>query len=417
MRIDRSIRWLGASVLAGMLAACGGGGEPEPVPPDEVGLTRLQVLGKRLFFDASLSVPPGQSCASCHDPALAFSGNNGATVGVALGADGHSLGLRNTPTAMYARFAPAFGMENTEDGPIPVGGQFLDGRAASLEAQATQPFFAPDEMNNPSVAALVTKVAAASYADLFREEWGARVFDDADTALKAIAASIAAFERTERFAPFSSKYDHVVAGRAQYTALEQKGLDLFLDPEKGNCAACHVADPASRNPADSLFTDFTYDNLGVPRNARIPANAASAFFDLGLCGPKRAAPGGDETLCGAFKVPTLRNVGKRVALMHNGHFTQLRDAVAFYATRDTDPARWYPGGVPFDDLPPAYRANVNRSEAPYDRNPGDAPRLDDAEIDAIVAFLGTLTDGFGVPLAAQAQPPAKRTAARATAAR
>lgn len=416
MRIDPDGRWIAAAMLAGALAACGGG-EPEPVPADEAGLTRVEVLGKRLFFDASLSVPPGQSCASCHDPALAFSGNNGATAGVAFGADGHSLGLRNTPTAMYARFAPAFGMEDTDEGPIPVGGQFLDGRAASLEAQAAQPFFAPDEMNNPAVAALTAKVAAASYAGLFRDEWGARVFDDPDTALKAIAASIAAFERTERFAPFSSKYDHVAAGRAQFTALERQGLDLFLDPEKGNCAACHVADPTSRNPADSLFTDFTYDNLGVPRNARIPANADAAFFDLGLCGPKRAAPGGDEALCGAFKVPTLRNVGQRVALMHNGYFTRLRDAVAFYATRDTDPARWYPGGVPFDDLPPAYHANVNRSEAPYDRKPGESPRLDDAEIDAIVAFLGTLTDGYGASLAAQAQPPARRQAAKTTAAR
>ncbi len=416
MPIDARVRRLGAVALAAVLGACGGGGG-EAVPPDEAGLTRLQVLGKRLFFDASLSVPPGQSCASCHDPALAFSGNNGATAGVAVGADGHSLGLRNTPTAMYARFAPTFGMQEGDEGPIPVGGQFLDGRAATLEAQAAQPFFAADEMNNPSVAALTAKVAAASYAGLFRDEWGARVFDDPATALQAIAASIAAFERTERFAPFSSKYDHVVAGRAQFTAQERRGLDLFLDPEKGNCAACHVADPTSRNPADSLFTDFTYDNLGVPRNARIPANADPAFFDLGLCGPKRAAPGGDEALCGAFKVPTLRNVGKRVALMHNGHFTQLRDAVAFYATRDTDPGRWYPGGVPFDDLPPAYRANVNRTEAPYDRNPGEAPRLDDAEIDAIVAFLGTLSDGFGAPLAAAVQPTAGRKATRADATR
>ena len=413
MLAEAQVRRLAAVVLAAAVGACGGGGG-EAVPPDEAGLTRVEVLGKRLFFDASLSVPPGQSCASCHDPALAFSGNNGATAGVAVGADGHSLGLRNTPTAMYARFAPEFGMEAGDEGPIPVGGQFLDGRAGTLEAQAAQPFFAPDEMNNPSVAALTAKVAAASYADLFRDEWGARVFDDPATALQAIAASIAAFERTERFAPFSSKYDHVVAGRAQFTALERRGLDLFLDPEKGNCAACHVADPASRNPADSLFTDFTYDNLGVPRNARIPVNADPAFFDLGLCGPKRAPPGGDESLCGAFKVPTLRNVGRRVALMHNGYFTRLRDAVAFYATRDTDPARWYPGGVPFDDLPPGYHANVNRSEAPYDRNPGDAPRLDDAEIDAIVAFLGTLTDGYGAPLAAQAKSPARRNGARAT---
>ena len=173
---------------------------------------------------------------------------------------------------MYAKFAPAFAVVDDGEGPIPVGGQFLDGRAASLDDQAGQPFFTADEMNVESPPALVARGSRADYADRFREEWGPGIFDDTAAAMEAIKTSIAAFERTERFAPFSSKYDHVVTGRARFTDDEQRGLDLFLDPEKGNCAACHVADPASSNLADSLFTDFTYDNLAVPPTARIPAS-------------------------------------------------------------------------------------------------------------------------------------------------
>jgi cytochrome c peroxidase len=124
-----------------------------------------------------------------------------------------------------------------------------------------------------------------------------------------------------------------------------------------------------------VFTDFSYHVLGAPRNARIPANADPAFFDLGLCGPRRPRVA-DDRLCGAFKVPTLRNVARKKAFMHNGVFAKLRDAVAFHAT-----------GPAFDDLPPAFRANVE---------PGAGPLgLQDPEIDAITAFLYTLDDGFG----------------------
>jgi cytochrome c peroxidase len=389
------------AVASTFIAGCHGAGNPPP--DDDAGLTRREVIGKRLFFDTSLSEPAGQSCSTCHDPAHAFSGNNGSAAGVPLGADGRSLGIRNTPSVMYARFSPAFARVDSGEGPAPVGGQFVDGRAASLEEQAAVPLFDADEMNNASPRALVAKVAAARYAGLMRAEWGASVFDDPNTAMTAMQASIAAFERTERFAPFSSKYDHVIAGDARFTADEARGLDVFMDPEKGNCAACHAADPRSSNPKDSLFTDFSYDNLGVPRNPRIPANRDPAFFDLGLCGPKRTAPDGDTSVCGAFKVPTLRNVARRQAYMHNGYFTGLRDVVAFYATRDTDPSRWYADGVPFDDLPPQWRANVNVDEVPYDRKPGESPRLSDADVDAIVAFLYTLDDGYGASLASRAK--------------
>ena len=78
--------------------------------------------------------------------------------------------------------------------------------------------------------------------------------------------------------------------------------------------------------------------------------------------------------------------------MHNGVFSKLRDVVAFYATRSTDPDLWYPHGAKFDDVPDRYRPNVNTLSFPYNRREGDPPAMDEAEIDAIVAFLQTLTD-------------------------
>jgi cytochrome c peroxidase len=395
----RRLARTGAAVVA-LLAACLA---PAQSPPfgDEQDLSALALIGERMFFDASLSEPAGQSCASCHDPAHGFAGNGGSDAGVPLGADRRHLGLRNTPGIMYARFAPSFAMVAGDAGPTPTGGQFLDGRAGSLEEQADGPLFDPGEMANRSPAQLLAKLARAPYAALLQAQFGDDIFGDPRRTLAAIRAALAAFERSERFAPFSSKYDHVIAGDARFTPLEARSLDLFMAKDRGNCAACHATDPRSPDPAASLFTDFTYDTLGVPRNPRIPANADPAFHDLGLCGPRRAPPAADRALCGAFKVPTLRNVARRQAYMHNGVFTRLRDVVAFYATRDTDPRRWHADGTAYDDLPADLRGNVNRDEVPYDRKRGQAPRLDEADIDAIVAFLGTLSDGYGAPLAAR----------------
>jgi cytochrome c peroxidase len=200
------------------------------------------------------------------------------------------------------------------------------------------------------------------------------------------------------FRPFSSKFDEFLRGNATLSQQELRGFLLFNDPRKGNCAACH---PSGRSADGSfpLFTDFTYDNLGIPRNPELSQNADPNFFDLGLC----AREGGDlaarTDLCGAFKVPSLRNVAVRKRFFHNGRFSTLKEALTFYVQRDTNPEKWYPlnpdGTVnKFDDLPPQYRGNVNTSEAPYNRKPGEAPALSDAEIDDLIAFLNTLTDGY-----------------------
>jgi cytochrome c peroxidase len=369
------------NLLAACLFAIGASGcadEPRPAAgAQDSGLSRLELVGKRVFFDTSLSNPPGQSCGSCHDPATGFSGNFGGAEGVPLAADGVTPGLRNTPTASYARFTPPFTLTSVGTHQVAKGGQFLDGRAAGLEEQAGMPFFSAGEMNIASVAQLSERLAQAAYAPLLREVFGAAIFSDPQLLLASVTRAIAAFERTREFAPFSSKLDNALAGEGALSELEQEGLRLFVDPLKGNCAACHVFKPQSDIASERVFTDHSYHALGVPRNNRIPANADPAFFDLGLCGPRRAREA-DDALCGAFKVPTLRNVARKTAFMHNGFFGTLRDAVAFHARR---------GSGSFDDLPVTMRGNVDMAVLPLG--------LDEQEIEAVVAFLSTLDDGFG----------------------
>jgi cytochrome c peroxidase len=199
------------------------------------------------------------------------------------------------------------------------------------------------------------------------------------------------------FRLFTSKYDAFLNGKARLTEQETRGLALFNDPRKGNCAACH---PSGRGSDGSppLFTDFTYDNLGVPRNDAIPDNADAVYVDLGLCGPQRTDLANRPDLCGAFKVPTLRNVARTAPYFHNGRFATLQEVVGFYVRRDTNPEEWYPTGASgvqkFNDLPASMHRNVNTTEAPYNRKLGDAPALNPAEIEDVVAFLKTLDDGY-----------------------
>jgi cytochrome c peroxidase len=394
---------LGFMALAAAVVLCsllGCTGEPAsadpPLDPNQR-LSRRERLGKHIFHDTRLSEPQVMSCATCHDPERAFSGNNGSTIGVPRGATG-ALGLRNTPTVMYASFAPTFSVVSGDDGDTPTGGQFLDGRVDTQAQQALMPFLNASEMNNPDAATVVAKIQAGSYAADFRAEFGGDIFSRPDDAFAAIGQAVEAYERTAEFHPFSSRYDDYLRGHDTFSAAERRGMSLFFNSQKANCVACHAASPTDADPRNSLFTDFTYDNLGVPRNPDIPANADPTFFDIGLGGPKRTLPNGDPSFAGAFKVPTLRNAAIKEALFHNGRFTNLDDLVAFYITRDTDPSRWYPGGVRFNDLPPAYQGNVNTSEAPYDRHLGETPRLTPTEQADLVAFLHTLTDQQFEPL-------------------
>ena len=365
---------------------------PATVPPvTPASQAAREALGRNLFRDPSLSVPVGTSCASCHTPLKGFEGNNGGTFGVPLGST-KTPGLRNTPSAMYALFTPPFAVSPGPNGqPVARGGQFHDGRADSLAQQALGPFLASAEMNNPNGAAVVAKVAKSSYAAAFKAQWGADIFTKPDAAFAAIGESIAAYERTIEFRPFTSRFDDLVRGKDTFTAAEKRGMSAFFDRTKGDCASCHAASPTNASPTANLFTNHSYVALGIPRNTKIPANANPLFFDLGLAGPNRTAPAGVANAAGQFKVPTLRNVALKTAFMHNGRFTSLIEVVGFYATRDLEPKRWYPDGIQFNDLPASLRGNVTH-RPPLDLRPGAKPRLTSSDVLDIVAFLGTLTD-------------------------
>jgi cytochrome c peroxidase len=347
--------------------------------------------GRQLFFDVRLSEPPGTACASCHDPAKAFSGDNGSGKAVPRGSRADMLGKRNAPTLMYLASSPGPGSLQKDGKAVPSGGFFWDGRAITLADQAHGPLFSPHEMNNRDAAQLAAKVAASDAAPWLRRAFGDDVLAAPDRIVAAVAAALAAFEQSGTFAPFSSKFDAVLRGQARFGEQEDRGLGLFTIAQKGNCAACHTLKPDSRDPRDSLFTDFGFHALGVPRNTDV---AQPGVMDLGYCDALPAESPERSRWCGWFKTPTLRNVALTSPYMHNGRFATLREAVAFYATRDTHPERWYPNGEKFDDLPVALRGNVDVETRPYHRRPGQRPALNDEEIDDIVAFLRTLTDGY-----------------------
>ncbi|MFO1479368.1 MAG: cytochrome c peroxidase [Turneriella sp.] len=329
-------------------------------------------LGRQIFFDTSLSKNSNQSCAGCHSPSAGFSDPSMHASGVSEGSDTSKFGTRNTPAIGYAMFSPPAHFD-AEAGTM-VGGQFLDHRAASLAEQALKPFLNPVEMANANGDAVVTKIMGRPYAADFRKVFGDDAFSDKSAAYRMIGEALAEFERGTAFGKFDSKFDAVRRGLANFTDEEDRGLALFNG--KANCAACHPSAGAA-----PLFTDFTNDNIGVPKNTEIPINKLgdpaydASFSDRGL-----GAILDDTAFDGRFKVPSLRNVAITAPYMHNGFFKNLREVVRFYnsACAAGNPDNW--------DTP-EFTGTQNCKEL------GDLGLSDD-EIDAIVAFLGTLTDGY-----------------------
>jgi cytochrome c peroxidase len=346
-------------------------------------LSQQEELGRNLFFDENLSDPPGQSCAVCHTPDVGWTGPDqaiNAAGAVYEGAVPGRFGNRKPPASAYAGDSPILNWDGTKW----VGGMFWDGRATGwtlgdpLAEQAQGPFLNPLEQNNASPQVVIDKVLASSYGGLFLQ-----VCTDPASYYDCIGRSIAAYERSAEVSQFTSKYDYWLKGQVRLTGQEQLGLQLFRG--KGKCANCHV---------EPLFTDFTYDNIGVPRNPLNPFYnepdwnpEGQAWVDPGLGGFLQAAGYPEEVWgpeWGKQKVPTLRNVDLRPfkkfikAYGHNGYFKSLEEIVHFYNTRDVPGAGW---------PPPEVAENINTTEV---GNLG----LNHGEELAIVAFLKTLSDGF-----------------------
>jgi cytochrome c peroxidase len=409
--VRQRARLITGAVLSTILALAGSanpghaGEQPQSRAEAYREAAALTDLGRKLFSDPILSGSGRQSCASCHAPTNGFTPANARAVQLG-GMDLKQPGTRAVPALTYLQATPQFtehffdseeeGDESIDNGPT--GGLTWDGRADRPRDQARIPLLAANEMANASADAVVDHIAASAYAKDLRAIYGADVFADKDRAFLGIVTALETFQQDgPTFYPYTSKYDFTLKGKAQLSPAEARGLTLFNAEDKGNCASCHISEVRG-DGTPPQFTDYGMIALGVPRNPAIPANADPSYHDLGLCGPLRTDFEGKADYCGLFKTPSLRNVALRKTFFHNGVFHELRKAVAFYATRDTNPERWYPRAADgcikaYDDLPVAYQANLN-TDPPFGGKPGDRPALNDAEIDDIVAFLGTLTDGY-----------------------
>jgi len=378
-------------------------------------LQDIEQLGKAIFFDHRLSSPPGQACVSCHAPDAGWTPNRAdIQAGGAMhpGAVIDRFGNRKPPSAAYATLSPILHYDEKEG--LFIGGNFWDGRATGwllgnpAADQAQMPFLNPVEHNNPDAQTVIKNVCEGDYADLFREVFGQNICDNSIHAYNAIAQAISAFENSAEVNAFSSKYDYYLKDPQRYplSDLELQGLKLFEAENKGNCAACHPSQPGP-NGEPPLFTDFSFDNLGIPKNPHNPWYTMPAKYnpdgkawqDLALGGFLRTVPRYAKYAAandGKHKVSTLRNVDRRPSpdftksFGHNGFFKSLKAFVHFYNTRDTLPdCAKTKAATPGDNCwpKPEVHVNVNKEEL------GDLG-LSEHEENAIVAFMKTLTDGW-----------------------
>ncbi|MCE5971914.1 methylamine utilization protein MauG [Sinirhodobacter sp. WL0062] len=371
-------------LLSGAVAAiCVMGGAVGAAEP----YASLEAWGEALFFDTALSANRTQSCATCHSPEAGFvDAREGA---VSLGDDGHSLGDRNAPPAAYASFSPAF--HKTTEGKWK-GGQFHDGRAATLADQAKGPPLNPIEMGMKDEAAVAERLwANPRYLATMTTLSGPEAAHDPLKAYDAMAEAIAAFEQSETFQPFDSKYDRFLRGEVRLTDEEELGRLLFFSNQFTNCNICHQLRQGPLEEKET-FSNYEYHNIGVPANTAVRAvnGVAGDHVDRGLLDNPAVD---DPAQAGKFKVPSLRNVAVTSPYMHNGVFSDLRTVVLFYnkynsklPERQINPET----GAPF--AAPEVAQNLSLTELET------GPALDDKRIDAIVAFLRTLTDARYEPL-------------------
>ena len=351
----------------------------------QAGFDSVEAFGEALFFDVNLSQNRTQSCASCHDPEHAFVDVRETAAGRAfsLGDDGVSLGDRNAPTLTYAMLIPPFQINDMD---FHMGGQFWDGRAVDLAEQAGGPPLNPIEMGMPGKASVVARLSEnEDYIAGLEAYFGVEVFGDVDTAYGAMTQAIAAFEATDQFAPFDSKYDRALRGEYKLTAQEALGKALFFSKDASNCSMCHML---KQFPTDAgeTFTAYEYFNIGVPTN--LPGRAANGVLkgkiDFGLLGHPEV---NDVIEMGKFRTSGLRNVAVTGPYMHNGIFSDLRTVIRFYNKYNTLEAAW--------QINPETGKRFGWPEVPKTlavRELTHGPALNDVQIDALVAFLETLTD-------------------------
>ncbi len=375
-------------------------------------------LGEKLFNDINLSINSNQSCESCHSlstiklpteikpgvfklrkqAASGFVDPSNVRNGTAV-ADGsidRVFGSLNPPSIGYTAFSPEFHW----DGELFIGGQFWNGRAPNLIAQAKEPFLNPLEMAMPDQWSVIERLQAnRSYVYLFRHLYGIELRKikagdaEVEEAFNAMAQAIASFERTATFNRFDSKFDYEAAGLTAYNESEQRGADLF--DGTAQCGLCHSTEGIDGDGSPALLTDFSYDNLGVPPNPQIPGNPA---FDAGLLGNPnlelvRDVASSIDELEGRQKVMSLRNIALTPPYMHNGVFKTLEEVVHFYNTRDT----LGPCEQPADADNPGFGIDCwPRGEFHNTRNTAELGNLglsaqDEADL---VAYLKTFSDNY-----------------------
>lgn len=409
------------------------GVNPQPVQlvrPVAAPLSAMAQLGHEVFFDTSLSASGKLSCASCHSPQHDY-GPPSDLPAVFGGPDLKQQGVRAVPSLMYLERQSNFsvGPDNEENETVtlaqlaaaaqsatrtqktatdttataanlvPQGGLFWDGRADTLQDQTMGPLLSPFEMDGGSVARVASKLAQAPYAARMRQLFGPNIFADPAMAVSEAMFAVARYEMEDpHFHPYTSKFDAWLEGKARLTPAELRGYLLFNDPARADCGGCHLDQPTP-DGLPPLFTDHQYEALGVPRNPALVANRNPNSYDLGICGPYRTDMADQTQYCGMFLTPTLRNVATRHVFFHNGVDHTLQEVMNFYDFRDTDPGKIYPLGPDgkvekYNDIPARYRANADVVDPPFDRKLGEAPAMTEADMRDIIAFLGTLTDGY-----------------------
>lgn len=385
-----------AAFTSGVWALAGTSDKAVPQVPSD----KLAQLGEQLFNDPSLSRNGTQSCATCHDPARAFTDPREGKAGLAVsvGDDGESHGDRNTPMLTYAAFTPDFHKDARGNYK---GGQFWDGRASSLKDQAGQPMLNPVEMGMPDQDSIAERLRAKpEYQETFAALFGDGVLDDSASAFDAATEALAAFQSTPEFSTFDSRFDRYLRGEEKFTAQEEFGYTVFIT---WNCRLCHMQRKQGV-AVNETFTNFEYHNIGLPANADVRAisNMKDGYIDHGLLAHPDIE---DAEQDGRFRVPSLRNVAVTAPYMHNGVFKDLRTAVVFYNkyTSRRPHAKINPEtDEPWGD--PEVDANLSLAELQ------SGLMLDDGRVDALVAFLETLTDKRYEPLLEE-QRAARRAAA------